>query len=259
MAMTKCKECKQEVSTTANKCPNCGVSNPGVPNKAALKGCGIMLLLFFAFVWFFVPSDDAPLDYGVSVDYTILSDESRRQIRRSVEVLLPQRISEEQLEAIAREIYAMKSPSPERTFIGHRIFGGDPESLYWATTHFDPELQVRVQGMSIEEYEYLTSIDVSEQFPGAIGSWLVDRGFSYLVIIHGPDDDLVVTEIHSDGSTADRKYQFSTDQQGGIRFETEDNDFGEYFTIDADQNLRFWGESGNYYSTPALYWAGENT
>jgi len=40
MAMTKCKECKAEVSTKAKKCPNCGVSSPGVSGKDMLAGLG---------------------------------------------------------------------------------------------------------------------------------------------------------------------------------------------------------------------------
>lgn len=35
MALTQCKECKHEVASTARKCPNCGVKNPGLKAKNA--------------------------------------------------------------------------------------------------------------------------------------------------------------------------------------------------------------------------------
>lgn len=38
MALKPCKECKQEVSATANTCPHCGVKNPGVTGKDMLLG-----------------------------------------------------------------------------------------------------------------------------------------------------------------------------------------------------------------------------
>ncbi len=33
MALTKCKECKKEVSTSAKTCPHCGVKDPGFGAK----------------------------------------------------------------------------------------------------------------------------------------------------------------------------------------------------------------------------------
>lgn len=45
MAMTKCKECGQEVSTKATTCPNCGVKNPGVNSGDILKGIGVLIVI----------------------------------------------------------------------------------------------------------------------------------------------------------------------------------------------------------------------
>jgi hypothetical protein len=42
MALKKCKECGQEISTKADKCPHCGV-----PNKRKPIGCGGFLLILF--------------------------------------------------------------------------------------------------------------------------------------------------------------------------------------------------------------------
>jgi hypothetical protein len=47
MAMTKCKECKQDVSTKATTCPNCGVNNPGVNLGDGLKGLAILFVCGF--------------------------------------------------------------------------------------------------------------------------------------------------------------------------------------------------------------------
>ncbi|HDG1673796.1 TPA: hypothetical protein PFE07_003264 [Kluyvera cryocrescens] len=46
MALTKCKECKKEVSTSAKTCPHCGVANPGVN---VMKGCLILIVLAIGF------------------------------------------------------------------------------------------------------------------------------------------------------------------------------------------------------------------
>ncbi len=47
MAMTKCKECGKEVSTSAKACPHCGVKNPGVSAKDYIGGTIILI----AIVW----------------------------------------------------------------------------------------------------------------------------------------------------------------------------------------------------------------
>jgi hypothetical protein len=45
VALTKCKECKKEVSTQAKTCPHCGVKNPGVSKKDMLIGLGAIALI----------------------------------------------------------------------------------------------------------------------------------------------------------------------------------------------------------------------
>jgi len=58
MAMTKCKECGQEVSTKAKKCPSCGVDNPGVTAKDQLIGVVILFVIIGAVVTMCSSGDD---------------------------------------------------------------------------------------------------------------------------------------------------------------------------------------------------------
>lgn len=59
MAMTKCKECKKEVSTKAKVCPHCGVKDPGFNAKDAVKGFLFLLILVGMGYWYFSGDDDA--------------------------------------------------------------------------------------------------------------------------------------------------------------------------------------------------------
>ena len=45
MAMTKCKECKKEVSTNAKTCPNCGVKDPGFTIKDYIFGVIVLIVI----------------------------------------------------------------------------------------------------------------------------------------------------------------------------------------------------------------------
>lgn len=63
MALTECRECGHEISSSAKNCPNCGVKNPsgwfsytGVGGEGCLKlvGClaALVFLLFLASMCF---------------------------------------------------------------------------------------------------------------------------------------------------------------------------------------------------------------
>jgi hypothetical protein len=87
----------------------------------------------------------------VLADFTVTSDEYLGKIKRTVEVVLKQRISESELTEIAKALKGQANQSTERTFIGYRI--GSETGAYWATTHYDPDLDVRIIGMTAAEYE----------------------------------------------------------------------------------------------------------
>lgn len=63
MALTKCKECKKEVSTSAESCPHCGVKNPAIGTKQKFGGC-LMLVIVVAGIMYFVgeSSGEAPIE-----------------------------------------------------------------------------------------------------------------------------------------------------------------------------------------------------
>jgi len=59
VAMTKCKECKADVSKKAKKCPHCGVANPGVTTKDYLVGGAALVIVIAALMTFFSGDDKA--------------------------------------------------------------------------------------------------------------------------------------------------------------------------------------------------------
>jgi len=54
MSLVKCRECGEQVSSGANKCPHCGCSNPGLSQKANSTIWIIALVLgAIVFIWVF--------------------------------------------------------------------------------------------------------------------------------------------------------------------------------------------------------------
>lgn len=71
MAITKCKECKKEVSDKAKLCPHCGVKNPGFGAKQAITSFITLGILVYAGWYFIADHDDskkvtAPKTCGVN-------------------------------------------------------------------------------------------------------------------------------------------------------------------------------------------------
>lgn len=58
MALTKCKECKKEVSTSAKTCPHCGVKDPGTTAGQMFIGLLVVVGLVWGGVKIFGGSDD---------------------------------------------------------------------------------------------------------------------------------------------------------------------------------------------------------
>lgn len=52
MAMTKCRECGQAVSSDAKACPNCGAKDPSMSSyiTTAIGGCLFLIVVIFVMV-----------------------------------------------------------------------------------------------------------------------------------------------------------------------------------------------------------------
>jgi tetratricopeptide (TPR) repeat protein len=66
MALTNCKECKQEVSAEAKTCPYCGIDNPGVSNRVIdnnNRRMGVVVLVLLIFLWTYILTRHEKADY----------------------------------------------------------------------------------------------------------------------------------------------------------------------------------------------------
>ncbi|MCG9011155.1 hypothetical protein LH431_11160 [Laribacter hongkongensis] len=180
--------------------------------------------------------------------YTITADERKRNTKRSVEVLLDERISKDALTIVANKIKADEPETFERTFIAYRIKGVS-DSSYWATSHFDPDLDVKIHGITADGYASILESD--ETVPGKkIGVWLSDNGPDEKIIAYTSNGKNYIKFIRAPGLGSD-EYQYSSKKEGGkTKFIEVDGNGREFFAINESGDLEFWGERGNYYTAP---------
>lgn len=193
------------------------------------------------------------LDDSELVSLFSVTDEIQLPDRRTVEVRLHRRIREKTLKRIAERINETGDDKQvSQTFIGYRLAQQDPSSTYWATTHFSSELTLRIAGLTPREVEALQAFDVDEAYDEPIGSWIVERGFNYLAVAYIDDAQVFIDHVYPEGDIVTKEYRTSELDNGGLRLQAVDDAFGDYFTIGAQGNLRYWSENENYVTAAPL-------
>jgi hypothetical protein len=185
----------------------------------------------------------------ILTEYRVVKDEAKHNIKRSIEVVLEKKASVSELETLARKLRNSNPTSFQRTFIGYFILDDNKESGYWASSHFNPNLEVKILGLTIEQEKSLAEQQLSKDLGVFLGSWLEDRPMiGRKISIFDAGDFLILEDSYPDGVSVSKKMK-SRNEQGGLRVEDADgNDFGEFFLINSKGNLEFWSKNGNYYT-----------
>lgn len=180
--------------------------------------------------------------------YTVNSDEELPPHKRTVEVILHERINEDTLEQIGRAIKSEGQRNVERTFIGYRLEQQDPDTAYWGTTHYNPEMRVHVSGLTSEQYDTYLNYDLSQDYDDVLGSWLVERGTNAVLVAFEKDGQVHIDNFYPGEGAFGHAYESQELEDSGLRLQLADDGFGEYFVITADGDLQFWSDNGNYYT-----------
>lgn len=181
-------------------------------------------------------TETAPLPPHTVISDTISQPVATQPKKRSVDIRLEKRIEKAELERMG-QVIRLQSPHKERLFITYYLPGQTVGSGAWGSTHFTPELNVKVYGMTLEQ--------ANDPFPA------LPKGASLLVkfagnefvgeksiIYKAPDGTTQKMVKYKDGSVA-------TDQlfpAAGGRLETR-NGHGEYYVIKA-KSISVYDASG---------------
>lgn len=179
-------------------------------------------------------------------NYLIVSDDKRGNITRKVQVELSKRVTRQQLEIIANEIKNADKETYERTFIMYRI-KGEKSVAAWATSHFDPNLEIKFIGLNADDFRKLLSLkhDVEGE---VIGAWVSPNGFTdHIDVIYKNDKQYLKQDFYLD-ATMDPDELIKK----GDTYRYKDPDETQYYVIDASGDLEYRGESGNIYLAKKL-------
>ena len=173
--------------------------------------------------------------------YTVITDEmsqpaASQPMKRTVEIRLQDRIARDDLEGLG---YALRAGSEhkDRLFITYYLPDQTPGEGAWASTHFTPEPEVKIYGMTLEQANdpFPKLSDGQTELARFNGNELLGEKS---ILVRQADGGYAVVSRYKDGSDGTSPL-YSTD---GRRFETR-NDFGEYYVL-SDTNIASYDADG---------------
>ena len=193
-------------------------------------------------------SDSQPIQEPTipdDVSYSIIDSTAIAGIKRSLDVRLNKRVAEDTLHAIAHKLKSQDSRNYDRTFITYYLPGMTVGTGAWATTHFTPELEVKILGLSTEEEKKLSTAPAPER-EEIVGRWLdeIPNASSSITIFH-EGGKLYVEEKYADGGS--RKKELVEKRSSlGRRFDEVGGatEPGDHWILDSRGNLQLHDNDG---------------
>jgi len=170
------------------------------------------------------------------IDYSIVSETKIPDKKWSLVIRLGAKISEAELTALANAIRDRDGQHYENVYMDYLLPGMRDGQGAWATTHFSPDLNVRILGVSLEQEKSASAPAASgEQI---IGRWLDEGPLGGLLTICARGDKIYFKHDMSSGESYEKELVRHMPKQDK-RFDLAgDNESGDYYLIDDSGNLK---------------------
>lgn len=181
------------------------------------------------------------------VTYTIIEKYVLPGIKRSLAVRLNRKVTQDVLRSIAVDLKNSDPNTYERTFISYYLPDMKVDAGAWATTHFNPDLEVRILGLTVEQ-EQSFKTEANDPSREVIGSWLDERpSMGNKTTIFSKDGKLFMENKYTDGSVGETELVEKASPRGR-RLDDKNDRHGEYYLINNEGNLQGWGKDGPFFT-----------
>lgn len=180
-----------------------------------------------------------PIPRDVAVE--VLREQTLHHFWRSLAIRLNRKVSEDELAVIARELRSRDPKEYDRTKICYYLPGMEVGAGAWASSHFDPDLEVRILGLPAD-----LSVFTNEAVPEGstrVAMWADEVG-GYVLTLLQSGNGLAMRRRFNDMSV-DVEELIESRAGNGRRLDSrEGSDFGEYYVIAESGALELWDEDG---------------
>lgn len=193
--------------------------------------------------------EEVPARARTSIAYEVVDAVYSRDFRimHSLEVMLPRRLSEQELEEVAYAVRDRHLSESSTTLIGFFV-AGQTATTYWARVKFKPEYTASIVGLSVADYQQLADTDLS-QYPTMVGSWLLDGPLGHLRVLYKVKNSYKLDRIFTDGKRTENYNVQKLDGQR-LRLQRPEDESGEYYVLLPNGDLEGWTPKGKYAHLP---------
>lgn len=186
------------------------------------------------------------------IKYSVIEKSNLGSIKRIIDIRLEQKVSKDFIQKLALKLRKTEPRKYDRIFITYYLPGMTQGSGAWATSHFNPNLEVKILGTTIEQEKALMSSS-KDSSGKIIGKWLDESpyvGAKYTFLKR--NGKIIMIRKFKDGSGSEKE-MIQKKQSGRLRFEeTGGNDFGEYYLIEKNGNLGAYDNTGLIITMPLI-------
>lgn len=181
--------------------------------------------------------------------YNIIEDKSNVALEKNQLTLeINQKLTEGQIATLAEKLFNSKEKQ-RRFYIFYQLAGTKNGSGAWATSHFDPELDIQILGSTSQQDENANKVSNKQIDGEVIGKWREDQYTSANYIIYKKDNKIFIKTIYKNGQTSDEKLT-EKKIKNGVRYDyVEDGYNGEYFVLKQNGGLEFYNNENKNFTT----------
>lgn len=179
--------------------------------------------------------------YSETVNYSIISKKCIHKVKCSFDIRLSEKVSKKELKKIALNIKNSLDKEYQRIFIVYYLPRGVVGSGGWAISHFNPDLEVKILGSTIEEDQATIKSRKKTQYESVIGKWTDSYNGCILTLLK-KNNTFYLDKAYESGS-----YQIELEvrmRNNKKRYYPVENDFDEYYYINRSKNLEVYDYQG---------------
>lgn len=181
--------------------------------------------------------------------YNIIEDNSNEGLEKNqLTVEINKKITEGQIATLADKFFSSKTKQ-RRFYIFYLLPGMKDGAGAWATSNFDPELEIQILGSTSQEDVKANKLADAPIDGEVIGKWHEEQYSSSNYVIYKKDNKLFLKIIFKSGQTTDEELN-EKKVSNGTRYDYKGGGFnGEYFIVNSNGGLEFYNSENKNFTT----------
>lgn len=178
------------------------------------------------------------------IEYSIIDEDQNVNLEKTnINILINKKVDKTILKVIAEKLKSERSGF-KNLWIFYYLPNMKVGSGSWATSHFSPDLEIKILGSTIDEDKSMQ--DISNIGGEILGKWKSDQslmGAVFILYINNENKMMMRMNMKS-GNPIEVKITKSQ-EKGLIRYD-DGNKHGEYYILEKNGNLGLYSEEGKF-------------